>query len=166
MKSVEQMKSEMTKRLEKLESRRESLEHQAASIDQRLGEVRQEIGRLNGAIKALDGVQAEPTVTPEMYASLKSLITAPPQLQPVKELTVPTKFDHAKEDLDASVSSERPPAPQGFHWGKNSFGEEALVKDGVELPPMEEPIVPTKPFSPATPVVPISDNFDDPKDLY
>lgn len=130
MKSVEQMKQEMEKRLENLEARRRSLESQASSINQRLVQVRQEIGRLTSAIQALDG-----------------------------------EFDHPKEDLDANIPSEQPPAPPGFHWAKNSFGEDSLVKDGVELPPMEEPIVPIKPFGVMS-ITGVSNDFDDPKDLY
>lgn len=161
MKSTEQMKNEMVKRLQNLEARREHLERQAAGIDRRLGEVRQEIGRLGGAIRALDGQTPE-----QMVDTLTKLSTQadPAAFQaPIPSLRV-NKWEHSNEDLDADMPSEQPPAPQGFHWGKNSFGEEALIPDGVELPPMEEPVVPLKPFNPAG--IPCSDEFDDPKNLY
>lgn len=172
MKSVEAMKQEMEKRLENLEARRHSLESQASSINQRLAQVRQEIGRLTSAIQALDGETPQPLrlIPGEVYdveGKLKDALAAygadpirtGPRIIPPGEMMKSSKFD---KDLDANIPSEQPPAPPGFHWAKNSFGEDSLVKDGVELPPMEEPIVPIKPFG----VMPVSNDFDDPKDLY
>lgn len=174
MKSVEQMKQEMEKRLENLEARRRSLESQASSINQRLAQVRQEIGRLTSAIQALDGETPQPPrIIPgkvyDVEEKLKDALAAamaqttpaqdPESFRVSGEMMKSSQFD---KDLDANIPSERPPAPLGFHWAKNSFGEDSLVKDGVELPPMEEPIVPIKPF----PITGVSNDFDDPKDLY
>lgn len=169
MKSVEQMKQEMEKRLENLEARRRSLESQASSINQRFAQVRQEIGRLTSAIQVLNGetpASEQPLrLFPGIVLPAEACTPIPEETQKMILNRQPTKFDHPKEDLDANIPSEQPPAPPGFHWAKNSFGEDSLVKDGVELPPMEEPIVPIKPFG-VMPISGVSNDFDDPKDLY
>lgn len=130
----------------------------------RLIDAQQELDRLQNSLAALEGTAPPKKVYHEIKIPEATAIRTNasrtahdemlPESRPVAVNPRRVMFNGVEIDLE-----------EGFHVEKNSFGEDALVPDGMRITPMEEPTEVRKPdFS--LPAIGSGDGFSDPKDLF
>lgn len=144
----------------------------------RLFTAQQELNRAQNALAALEGtpqtwVKPAPKVYPDVKIPLLDVVSIESR-RGKGQLTI----SEAREELAPAASPvlTKPnrvmfngveiELEPGFRVGKNSFGEDVLIPQGMpDLPPMEEPTSVRKPdFS--LPAVGSGDRFANPEDLY
>lgn len=174
MRSIEQVKQEMEKRLENLESRRNRLNGTITSLNQKRAQVCQEIGRLQGAIAALDGQQVPGATECEAHQGVGTPIVS--ELQPILDelkkrgINVDAESGVPKEVRDALAETpktdELPPAEPGFRWVKNSFGEDCLVPEGLPAEMAEPPAAGSGKITTTKVMTPVQGGFDSPESMF
>lgn len=168
MKSTQQMQQEMKKRLGVLQTRFDKITKTVNDWNETRAHVHQEIVRLTSAIDALNGT-INNQISDLDARGLQQMEENRAKLESIRnQLTQKSGVPKEIRDALAQDPTNTEPVPQGFHWGKNSFGEDALIPDGLVLPPtLEEPvtIVPHLLKIPASPIVVPSAAFDRPEDL-
>lgn len=169
MKSTQQMQQEMKKRLDVLQARFDKITKTVDSLNAKRTQTHQEIIRLTSAIDALNGTTSN-TISGLDAKGLQQMEENRAKLDSIRSQLTQVESGVPKEIRDALAQdpASPEPAPPGFRWGKNSFGEDALIPDGLVLPPsLEEPITIAQHLKipPASPIVLPSAAFDRPEDL-
>lgn len=138
----------------------------------RLFTAQQELNRAQNALAALEG-----TAPPKVYPTVRMPLTDAVSIES-RRGKGQINISESREELAPAASPvlTKPnrvmfngveiELESGFRVGKNSFGEDVLIPQGMpDLPPMEEPTSVRKPdFS--LPAVGSGDRFANPEDLF